>query len=226
MEQAFPYGDLVVLGAIAAFIILRYRSILGKKTGHDMSKPKVKVEPPKPQERVIQMPQKEHRAAVVVKAKEDIALADIDDAEISSALAKMKQTDENFTISDFMDGAKAAFDMVVEAFSTHDKDTLKSLLSKEIYKEFEESISEQQKEKRRAQNTLVSIKKAEITEAEMSKNIATITVRFDSEQINVIVDEEGKVIEGNLSDIHDIEDEWVFERDMKSRNPNWTIIDT
>lgn len=228
MSEGFPYGDLVVLGAIAAFIILRYRSVLGQKTGHDFSKKKEDGDTSEAKDRVIQMPEShiKRQSESVSDKQEEIALADIEDTKVSAALAKMKTIDEHFTLGSFMEGAKAAFEMVVEAYSNHDKDTLKMLLAKDIYKEFESSIKDQEAKKQRSQTTLVSVSNTDIVEADITKSTATITVQFSSEQINVVVDENDEVVEGNRADIQDIEDEWVFERDLKSKNPNWTIIDT
>lgn len=227
MSEGIPYGDLIVIGAIAAFIILRYRSILGQKTGHDFSKPKPR--PDSVNERVIHLPERQTDGA---EAEEpavpmiDLALDEIEDVTLSAALSQMKARDPQFTLDGFIAGAKSAFEMVLEAYSDHDRATLKMLLAPDVYESFESDIVRQEKANEHTSVTLVSLMRAEVSAAKLDKSVARITMQFESEQIQVTRDADDKIVGGQVGEIQKIADEWVFERDMKSRNPNWTITDT
>ncbi len=220
MGESIPFGDLIVLGAIALFIILRYRSVLGQKTGHDFSKTQTDKDGLK-----LVTPEKKPAESQEAEPEEE-TLPEFEDAQITNALHKMKATDPAFSVSEFLNGAKSAFEMVIDAFNQHDRETLKMLLSPEVYESFEESMKEQEEKSHTTETTLISLKEAEIVGAEMKKAAAQITVQFLSEQVHVVRDEEKNVIEGDPSRVQDIADEWTFERDLKSRNPNWAIIAT
>ena len=219
MDGGFPYGDIIVIGAIAAFILLRYRAMLGEQRGRDED-PRPTVVPINELERVIQLPTA--RAAAPEK-KEDFAKTYGGQAE---TLTAMRTIDREFSPEEFLDGAKAAYEMIISAFSKRDHDTLKMLLSEPMYKSFVLSLEDAEKHKRFTDTTLVAITKASIKAAKLTGNTATITVDFVSEQIHLIRDENKAIIEGDASQQNVVEDEWLFTRDLKSTSPNWTIIET
>lgn len=221
MGENIPFGDLIVFGAIALFIILRYRSVLGEKTGFDVSAPK----PKKSDETIISIATGKPLKDDVVAVAQDPYMPD-ENVEAVAALTKMTTMDATFTPSYFMTGAKAAYEMVIKAFNEHDRETLTMLLDPDAYESFEQDMLKQEHNKTRAHTTLVSIKSAEITEAELKKSTATITVLFTAEQVQVVRDESGSVIESDGSALEEIIDEWTFERDLKSKNPNWMIVAT
>lgn len=218
MESGIPYGDIIVIGAIAAFILLRYRAMLGEKTGRDLSdvsrpRPVSELEP------VIQLPERDH-------ARKKAILSMVETGPFADQFSTMRAIDPEFNQTDFLTGAKAAFEMVVEAYNNADHDTLKMLLSDRIYKEFKQSLEANEKEGRTVHSTLVAIVKAEITDAKLRGNKATITVDFLSEQIPLVRNAEGEIIEGNASMQEAVEDEWIFERDLKSSDPAWKVTET
>lgn len=218
MESGIPYGDIIVIGAIAAFILLRYRAMLGEKTGRDVTdiprpRPVADLEP------VIQLPERE-------AARKKSILAPVETGPFADQLSAMRALDPEFSQTDFLTGAKAAFEMVIDAYNSADHDTLKMLLSDRIYKEFKQSLDENEKEGRTVHSTLVAIVKAEITDAKLRGNKASITVDFLSEQIPLVRNTEGEIIEGNASAQEAVEDEWIFERDLKNSDPAWKVIET
>lgn len=216
MDGGFQYGDIIVIAAIAAFILLRYRAMLGEKSGRDVSD---LPRPIKDLEPVIQLPEREVVRPVEKKAeKESSAFAD--------QFSAMRAVDKEFSVDEFLSGAKAAYEMVIEAYNEADHDTLKMLLADPIYKEFKASLAENEKAGRTAHTTLVAIMKADITDAKLRGNKATITVDFHSEQIPLVRDKDGKVIEGDASSQEAVEDQWVFERNLASADPAWKVIDT
>ncbi len=213
MSEGIPFGDIIVFAAIAAFILLRYRSILGDKTGFDPSKqpkPKIEKSEKKTEERVIDI--KPRKTPEPEKPVIDAVYEDLGDGDVKSGIDDIKKADGSFRVDEFLKGAKMAFEMVLSAFHSKDDATLKMLLDKPIYEEFSSAMKDGEGD---AAVTLVSIKEAELIEAEMQGSKAQVTVQFVSEQI----------IAPNTT-IEEVEDEWVFERDTRSKNPNWTIIDT
>lgn len=220
MSDGFPIGDIIILGAVAAFIILRYRSMLGDKTGRDPSETK------RPNieelERIIQLPQKVEDLKPVIPT----VTFDGYTGEVRDTLRSMNRIDPDFTPDGFLEGAKSAFEMVLDAYRTHDADTLKMLLDKPLYEKFTQALKDQDARGEKEESTLVAITRTEITAATLTGNKASITVEFTSDQIQVTRDKDGKITGGNASDEIEVNDSWRFTRDLKAQDPNWVIIDT
>lgn len=219
MESGIPYGDIIVIAAIAAFILLRYRAMLGEKSGRDVSE----MQRPRQTEElepVIQLPNR----AVKKEALKPVVLNE--PTEFTDQFAAMRRIDAEFTAEEFLTGAKGAYEMVIEAYNEGDHETLKMLLADPIYKEFKATLDENEKAGRVAHSTLVAIVKADISDAKLKGNKATITVDFLSEQVPLVRDKDGEVIEGDTSKQEAIEDQWVFERNLASADPAWKVIDT
>lgn len=217
MEGGFPYGDVIIIAAIAAFIVLRYRAMLGEKSGRDPSQ--MQVRPLKEFERIIQLPGRE-------AAKAQQKTTEPDYGAFTETYGAMKAVDKNFSPEEFLQGAKAAFEMVIAAFNEADHDTLKMLLSSALYENFNATLAAQQAQGKKQQATLVAITTAEVTEAKLEGATARIAVRFVSEQIILLRDEQGVVLEGDPSRQEAVEDRWVFERALNSNDPAWKIIET
>ncbi len=222
MSDGFPIGDIIILGAIAAFIILRYRSMLGDKTGRDPSDMAKRQQQTEELERIIQLPQKPELAKPIIPT----VTFDGFTGEVRESLRAMNRIDPELTPDNFLDGAKSAFEMVLEAFRERDHDTLKMLLDKPLYQQFADAIKKDEEKGEKNETTLVAITKAEITEAKLVGNKATVTVSFTSDQIQITRDKDGNIIAGDASEEIEIDDTWRFSRDLKSSDPNWTIIDT
>ncbi len=220
MESGFSYGDIIVIGAIAAFILLRYRAMLGTDVGRD-ERPQSKPAAASEYERVIQLPAKP--VVVVADKKEELSKQY---GSLAETFVAMRGIDRDFTPEDFLQGARAAYEMVIEAFTKADRDTLKLLLSDAIYKEFDAALSADAEAKRKAETTLVAIKTANITAAKLTGSLATLTVDFLSEQVHVVRDLDGTIIEGDASREEKVEDQWVFTRTLTNSDPNWKIIST
>jgi predicted lipid-binding transport protein (Tim44 family) len=220
MDSGFSYGDIIVIGAIAAFILLRYRAMLGERSERDDS---VRPTPATMSdfERVIQLPST--RLPPPSEKKEELAAQY---GSLAEQFIAMRGIDREFAPDEFLQGARMAYEMVITAFSKGDRDTLKLLLSDTIYAKFDAALKEGENSGHRADTTLVAISKATFLDASLKGNTATITVDFLSEQIHLIRDKEGTIIEGNVSQHDHVEDRWVFTRNLSSSNPNWKIIET
>lgn len=132
----------------------------------------------------------------------------------------------NITAEFFVNGAKSAFEMVIKAFAAADLPVLKFLLSDKIFSGFEAAIQQRKSEEKTLTTNLISIEKSEIISAMMIENIASISVKFVSKQINYISGKDGQVIEGRKDEIAEITDTWTFKRDVTSSNPNWIVAAT
>ncbi len=213
--DGLPYGDIIVIGAIAAFILLRYRAMLGEKSGRETPPPA----PPRPLqefERVIQLPGREQAATTAGK----------DYGDATQPLTDMRKVDRQFTPEDFLQGARGAFEMVVEAFNNADRATLTMLLSKDIAQHFFDALDKQNAEGKSQQTTLVAIAAATITAANLTGTKARITVTFNSEQVVLVRNAAGEVVEGNPSNHETVEDHWTFERNLANADPSWKVIET
>ena len=226
MSEGIPYADLVILALIAIFILLRLRSVLGDKIGNDdpsyfhrpASSVSDKAGP------IIQLDEKSLKPKL--RDDSDAYAAGLPNGPVAETIAAIKLQDPEFTASHFLDGAKVAFEMVFDAFAKGDKATLQMLLSKDLLEHFNAEIANRDMNIHQTEHTLISVKAQDITQASLEKNIARLSVHFISEQVTVIRSKEGKIVDGNPSDIHTVEDHWVFERDVTSKSPNWKVIET
>ncbi len=226
MSAEFPYGDIIIMALVAGFILLRLRAILGQKRDGDSpnffqppaTKPKDEIEP------IIQFNEKSIKARP--RPDTDPYAATLGEGPLLQALNDIKSKDPLFSATSFMDGAKMAFEMVFDAFVKGDKQTLNMLLSPAIYNDFIHNIEEREKQVNKHETTLLSVVAKEITSAKLDRNMAQLCVRFESEQVTVERAKTGEIVSGDPSDVQHVHDEWVFERDVTSRNPNWKIIET
>ena len=136
------------------------------------------------------------------------------------------QTFDDSAKQEFLNGAKAAYEMIVTSFAKGDKNVLKPLLNKEIYKNFSDEIDNRKKENIKSELTFVGVKSAKIKNFEKKDNIYTFTVDFVSEIITCKKDKNNKVIEGNPDIIKIVNDIWKFSKNMWSNNPNWYLVET
>jgi len=148
---------------------------------------------------------------------------------LSPALKKnFTQTLEKSKISanDFIKGAIMAFEMVIQAFSSGNKETLKTLLNDSLYKKFAKAIDDRAKNNTILNTNVISIDESSIKSAKVEKNEAIIKINFISKQISYVLDNEDKIIQGDKNQINEISDVWTFSRNINSKNPNWIITST
>jgi predicted lipid-binding transport protein (Tim44 family) len=116
--------------------------------------------------------------------------------------------------------------MVVNAYAQGDRKTLRQLLANDVYGDFEQALDEREQAGQSLETTLVNIRESEIIEAELQNRTAFVTIKFVSEQINVLRDQDGNVVEGDPEQVLDVTDIWTFARNTRSRDPNWTLVAT
>lgn len=225
MSDASSYADIIILALIAVFILLRLRSVLGDKVGNDSPNYFNKVKPAEQPQRETIVKLDERPLKVRLK-EEDPYLASLKDKELVAALEEMREKDPQFTATAFLDGAKMAYEMVFDAFAKGDRKTLTMLLSDDTLATFTKELDARENDENNTETTLVSVKAKGITSASLKGSVARISVDFASEQIVIVRNGDGEIIEGNASEVEDVEDNWVFERNVTSKNPNWKIIET
>ena len=156
------------------------------------------------------------------------AAADRDEAigGLRAGLEQIRRADHEFSPKRFVSGAQAAFEMVVDAFAKGDTATLRPLLGDDVYDEFAAAIRERMADGHLQETTIVALDAAEIISAEMRSSTARVTVKFVSQQINVVRDKDGEEVGGDPSLIERVTDIWTFARNTRSSDPNWALIET
>ena len=233
-DGGFQFIDIILFAMIAAFLALRLRSVLGRRDGHEGGyRDPFKPAPDKPKpangeadDNVVRLPDRGAEAEAEAAEAEKIKAAARGDETLAAGLTQIRVADPSFDPDGFASGARAAFEMVLDAFATGDTGVLKAMLSPDVFANFQQAIRARQEAGETLKYTLVGIRKAEIAEAYMDGRNATVTVKFISEQINATLDREGAVIGGDLNKVVDVTDFWTFQRDTRSRDPNWTLVAT
>jgi predicted lipid-binding transport protein (Tim44 family) len=233
MNQVFDPLNLLIL-AVAVVILLRLRSVLGTRTGHERrydpySATEASEKARRADGKVIPLPGS--------KPAEEIYAADSasepvwqgvaeEGSTLAKGLEKVARADRTFDVQGFLEGAKMAYEMIVTAFAQGDRKTLKPLLSKEVYEGFAEAIAEREKAEETIETQIVGIDGADITAASVHGRRASITVKFQSQMITLRRNSDGEVIEGDERTIQPITDVWTFDRDVTARDPNWRLVAT
>jgi len=225
----------IIFLALAVFIFLRLRSVLGQRTGserppYDRAAPNV-VQRTQDNNNVVPMP-----GAVIDQAplapSADVAPADRwkgvaePGTPLSAGLDAIVAQDSSFDPRHFLSGARSAYEMIVLAFANGDRRALKDLLSSEVYESFESVIKDREKHEQKTETRFVSIDKAELVGAEARDRAAQLTVRFVSQMITATRDKAGTIVDGSADTVADITDVWTFARDITSRDPNWKLVGT
>jgi len=217
--------DILVLAAIAGFLILRLRSVLGRRTGTEQRRPNPLATQQQPPARPE--PRSPDRAPDNVVAMPDRPRGAANgDGGMANGLTQIKIADRSFSEGSFAGGARAAFKMIVEAFARGDTATLRPLLSDELYDEFSEAIRERLAAGHTLEETVESVDRAEIIDARMDGRTAFVTIRIGSRQKTVLHDADGTVIDGNPDQTVEVTDIWTFSRNTRASDPNWALVET
>lgn len=221
MGDGFNVLEILLLAMVAGFIVLRLRSVLGRRTGAEPRRPPVNGpggNPPAGERapgNVIPLPGRPTPAPETFEGP------------AAAGLTKIRGADPAFDPGEFLNGAKGAYEMIVTAFAKGDIGTLRALLGDEVYRSFAAAIEDRQKRGETHETTLVGIKEAEIVEADVTgTRMAEVTVRFVSELVNATRDKEGQLIGGNPNAVEETIDIWTFARNLRSSDPNWQLIAT
>lgn len=212
--------EIILLAAVAGFLVLRLRSILGRRTGHQ--------EPHRPRE----TNQDAHQPDMASDSDNVISLPGRRGDEpttqqtIDAALLQIRRSDPGFNNRDFLNGAKAAFGMIVEGFAKGDTASIRPLLGDDLYDEFSNAIRDRIEEGDTLETEIEDIVDAQIVDAEMEGRKAIVTVRFTSKQRNATRNAEGDIVDGNSEVAETVTDLWTFARNTRSKDPTWALVRT
>jgi len=230
MGDGFQFLDIVLFAMVAAFLVLRLRSVLGKKTGHQ--EPRQDPVSRRQQDtnddgNVVELPNNRNNDAPDTQAAAADLAESLDPNDPPSAgITQIRIADNTFHPGEFAGGARGAFEIIVQAFADGDADTLKNLLADDVFENFNDAIEARKEADETLETTIIGIKSADIIEAEMDGTNAAVTMKFVSEQVNVTRDSEDRIVDGDPNQVTTITDIWTFSRDTKSRDPNWFLVET
>ncbi len=219
MSDSSWWIEIVFLAMLAGFIALRLVSVLGRRTGHENPTPTAyrggapEVSPP-------QAPAPGMRGPVVLDMPADL------DPKLHEPLQAIADADVSFEPGRFVEGAKAAYRMILEAFWKGDAATLNDLVADDVLTDFKRAIAAREEQGLTLDNRLVRIDRAQIVGARLSAMMAEVTVRFDADLVAVTRDAQGNLVAGSTSDAIQTHDVWTFSRHLGSSDPNWLLIET
>jgi predicted lipid-binding transport protein (Tim44 family) len=224
MSDGFQYFDIIIFAMIAAFLVLRLRGVLGRRTGTEKPREfatRLSIKRDAATDNVVSLPDP-------ARTRDELAPVPVGPRAASpeAGIAQIRAGDPGFDPNGFVQGARGAFEIIVHAFAAGDTATLRPLLSDEVYERFAEAIRQRIAAKETHETQLVSIKTAEIDEAELNGRTAFVTVKFISDQINVTRAADGTVVDGEPDHVVEKTDFWTFARNTRSQDPNWLLVAT
>jgi predicted lipid-binding transport protein (Tim44 family) len=211
MDGGSAFIEILVLGMVAAFLILRLRSVLGRRMGHERdrsaeARPTGAANAKRSDDKVVKLPN-------IARGNHTAA----------AGIAEIQRSDKAFDPDEFCVGARTAFELILSAFGSGDRDTLRQLTNAAVFQILDTTMTEREQREETLESTLVRFCSTDIVAAEMRGSTAAVTLKILSEQINVTRDAEGHAIAGQHGVIETVTDIWTFTRDTASRDPNWLL---
>lgn len=208
---------IILFAMVAAFLALRLYAVLGKRTGHEQPLPK-------PAEERVGLPPLPRTIDVTPEVREPGARTIETGAE--TGLRAVVSADPNFDLAQFIDGAKSAYRMILEAYWKGDEEALGWLVEEDVRQAFSDAIAERKAAGHVLENRLIAIERATVAEASVEGKLARIAVRFDADVASVTRDQEGNLVAGSMTDAVETHDIWTFARHLRSDDPNWKLVET
>ncbi|HXZ00582.1 MAG TPA: Tim44/TimA family putative adaptor protein [Stellaceae bacterium] len=217
MGDGYQFLDIVVFAVVAGLLVLRLRSVLGRRTGNERRRDPFAPPPAgaTPPEKVVPLPLGRDRPPPAGASPQPAA-----------GVAALKAADKSFDETHFLAGARGAFEIIVNAFAKGDAAALQPLLSDQVFASFTQAIAARRAQHETLETNLLGLKAVEIADAGQDGTIAHVTVKFVSEQMNVTRAADGSVVEGHPDQVEEKTDLWTFARPLRSRDPNWTLVAT
>ncbi len=218
MEGSFI--DIIIFAAIAGFILFRLYNVLGRRTGHERTQP-----PPvavdgnnDSKDNVVRLTERDDEDAPVSTAGLD--------GPLTAGVTQIRVADRDFDLDHFLAGARSAFEMILEAFAKGNLESVRGFLADDVFRRFADALEQSEKDGETRETDLISVTGCEALEAGMEGRVAKVTVKFTSEQTDVVKDSEGRIIAGDPGETMEIIDIWTFARDSRSGDPNWQLVAT
>lgn len=210
---------IVIIAAVAGVILYRLYSVLGRRTGNERPQGEQWDNP-------VMTPRKAENTVGGAPANLGHLSADRPADPVASGLFDIGLADRSFDKDHFIKGAKAAYEMVLTAYANGDRETLKPLLSQEVFDAFEGAISQRDAAGQKASVTLVGFSDVKIIAAALKFSTAEVTLAFGARLLSFTTDREGTVIDGDAKAVKDVTDVWTFTRDVRGTDPNWVLVAT
>ena len=218
MDGGYQLIDILLFAAIAGFLVLRLRSVLGRRTGLEQRRDPFRAPsaPPSPPPSAVPLPAPAPRLRAI----------DGGAASSTGPTAALKAADPSFSDDAFLQGARGAFEIVVNAFAAGDKAALQPLLSKDVSQSFFGAIDAHRAANEKLETKLVAIKSAELVDSAVEGSTGFVTVKFVTDQTNVTRAADGTVTDGDPGRVSEHVDFWTFARSLRARDPNWMLVAT
>lgn len=210
--------SIVILALVALFIGLRLYNVLGERTGHEQPI----LKPADPESRIE--PRAATTAAQPAAATETSDLAYLPTA--GPGVRALLAADPSFDVARFLEGAQAAYRLVLESFWKGDLEAMRPHVDAHVFETFAGAVDQRSKDGLVLDNRLVTIDESVIVGAEVDRKVALVTVRFEADIAAVTRNSAGEVVAGSLSDAIQTRDRWTFRRDVGAADPNWLLVET
>lgn len=230
MGQSIQFIDIIFLGLVAGFLILRLRSVLGRRNGSET--------PPRDpyglnrqqQDGESTTPAQAGTGGNVVDLSSRRPVAPqapvIPEGPAAEGLTRITMADPSFDPDSFLGGARRAFEMILTAFAAGDRATLRPLLGDAVYRNFEAAITDRESRGEQLTTEIDAMRGLSFVAASLTGDVASVTVRFETDQISVLRDRDGAVIDGSQTETVRLTDDWTFSRTLSSGDPNWALVTT
>ena len=211
--------DILIFAVLAAVIFFKLFNVLGRRTGNEQP-------PPAPMPGPVADNDDQGTVLPFKRQETDDATTDDSADPLARGLDRIRRADRGFDVQEFHAGARQAFGMILDAFHKGDLEPVRAFLDNEVHHSFSQAIAERDQHGTMRQIELVAIDDCEVIEAGMSGRQASVTVRFRSSQIDVVKDNENRIIAGDPTNTIEVTDIWTFSRDTRARDPNWLLVAT
>lgn len=236
MSEFFDIYNLIFLAAAVA-IFLRLRSVLGRRTGNERQPYDPYAAQPGPAKRpdgrdnVVSLPrqpasERSGGSTPPVDVEERLEGTAKRGTPLWDNLRKVVEADPSFEPKQFLSGASMAYEMIVTAFASGDRQTLRPLLSPDVFEGFDAAVTEREAKGQTMSTTLIGIEKIALADAALKSDMARVTVRIDSQMITATYDKAGALVDGDPNKVVDVVDVWTFERAITAQDPNWALVAT
>lgn len=213
-----PVINLLILAGIAIFLILRLKSVLGTREGFE-----------KPRVPSTENHRARHDLEVIEGGPDNDIIDHVDaDSPQASALAAMKRVEHGFSVSEFVQGARGAYEMILMGFENGDLADIEAFLAEDVYESFVDAVAAREDQGLTIEANFIGVRETTLVNAtfDESSQTAEITMRFVAELTSVVKNSEGEIVEGDSKTIKRQKDTWVFAREMGANDPNWQLVAT
>jgi len=211
--------QLLVLAGIVVFLILRLKNVLGTREGFE--KPPV----PKSEPNRNMRPELE-----VIEGGPDLDILDHvpEDSPAAKALISMKRAEPSFQVTDFLQGARGAYEMIVMGYEKGNLSEIQPFLSEDIYESFVNGVAAREDQGLTIEGDFIGVSELKLMNAEFddATSEAELTIRFVAELTSAVRNQDGEIVEGSLSEVKRQKDTWSFARTMGANDPNWLLVST